>query len=204
MKIDSFRAMRIATALGLAGLLSGMTPSFAEDICSGYYLAADAGLNLADNLSARNFSISLDPGFRLDASAGYAFKLSNQFSLAPEFEAGFIYNSFSINSSSGYYMQVPLIANALLNWRFSSGWVAYAGGGVGYNYNYFSDSHIGGFSLGPAANGEFDFAWQAMAGIHYHFGGGEIGLGYKYLAVQPSDWQTVGNNTILISYTFYF
>ena len=98
---------------------------------------------------------------------------------------------------------MPLLANAVLNWQFSPNWVAYAGAGAGLDYSFLSVSSAGGIGLGATAS-ESDFAWQGMAGIRYKFGSSELGLGYKYLAVQPSGLQTVGNNAFMVSYTFHF
>lgn len=45
---------------------------------------------------------------------------------------------------------------------------------------------------------------REMAGIKYSFGASEVGLGYKYLAVQPNGLQTVGNNTFMLCYSVHF
>ena len=214
MKTCSCKVIRIALMLGSASVVLGATSLLAGDgssgLSSGLYLATDAGLNLADNLTTSSGSISLSPGLRWDFSTGYAFKLSDQLTLAPELEVGIIYNSLDNASAggqsasvSGSFTQVPLLANAVLNWQFSPNWVAYAGAGAGLDYSFLSVSSAGGIGLGATAS-ESDFAWQGMAGIRYKFGSSELGLGYKYLAVQPSGLQTVGNNAFMVSYTFHF
>lgn len=200
--------------LGSASLVLGATSLLAQDtssgLKSGLYLSTDAGLNLADNLTMSEGSISLSPGLRWDVSMGYAFKLSDRFSLDPEMEVGILYNSLDTASAggqgasvSGSLTQVPVLANAVLNWQFNPHWVAYAGGGAGYDYSSLNVSSVGGIGIG-ATGSESDFAWQGMAGIRYMFGSSELGLGYKYLAVKLSGLQTVGNNAIMVSYTFHF
>jgi opacity protein-like surface antigen len=194
-------------------LAHGSTPLAAGKTNSLFYVSTDAGLNLASRLKVPGVTyagvsysgpvIHLAPGFRYDLSAGYLFKLSDQLNLDSELETGFIYNNFS--DYSEHYIQVPLMANAVISWHFSPDWSVFAGGGVGCDYSLLSTSIINGYVIRPDnENTELDFAWQAMAEIRYQFGSSEIGLGYKYLAVQPFGWDTVGNNTIFFPYLFHF
>jgi opacity protein-like surface antigen len=209
---SGFAGAMAALVLVSPNMVSGSTPLPGGNGNAGFYMAADAGVNLASDLTASpsgHFSgraIPVDTGSRVDISSGYAFKLSDQFTLAPEVEAGFICNQipYVYGSGSVNYMQVPLMANAVLNWHFTRRWGAYVGGGAGADYCWTSSRNIGGVGLGQRSEGEFDFAWQGMAGIRYAFGSSEVGLGYKYLAVQPFGFQTQGNNTIFLSYTFHF
>jgi opacity protein-like surface antigen len=206
------KIFRIILILGFISLVLGGSLLRASDTNSGFYISTDAGLNLASRLKVPGGSypggsfsgpiIHLDPGFRCDLSAGYAFKLSDEFTLSPELQAGFIYNHFSDHSAN--YTQVPMMANAVLSWQFRPSWSVFAGGGVGCDYSSLSVSSISGYSFGPGVHAAYDFACQAMAGIQYRFGSSEVGLGYKYLAVQPFGWDTVGNNTIFLAYTFHF
>jgi opacity protein-like surface antigen len=210
MKTCSCKLTRFVLMISSAGLVLGARPLLAGDDNSGFYLSTDAGINLADNLTVSSGSISLSPGLRCDLSAGYAFRLSNQFTLAPEVETGVIYNSLDQASSGGVsapvdgsYTQVPLLANVVLNWQFSAHWVAHVGGGAGYDFNSLNVTSVAGINTDTVGS-ETDFAWQGMAGIGYTFGPGELGLSYKYLAVKPSGLQTVGNNSICLSYMFHF
>jgi opacity protein-like surface antigen len=205
MKTCSCKTTRIALLLGSAGLVLGATSLLAGDASDGgLYFGTDAGVNLADDLSVSGVgSVSLSPGVRGDLTTGYAIKLSDQLSIAPELEVGFIYNSFDKATAggvsapaSGDFFQMPLLANAVLDWHISSDFVAYAGGGAGFDYLVSS-------SYGNIGS-ETDFAWQGEAGLKYKLGSGELGLGYKYLACKPSGMGTVGNSAILLSYTFHF
>lgn len=217
MKTSSCNSTRIALLLGSASLALGATSLLAEDASSagmvvpppglrqGLYLATDAGVNLAGNLTVPSGSISLSPGVRWDMIMGYAIKLSDNVTLSPEVEFGIIYNGLNTASAghrsasaSGSFFQVPLMANAVVNWQFSPRWVLYGGGGAGLDYSSLDVTGVGW------SNGESDFAWQGMAGIKYAFANSEVGLGYKYLAVQPSGLRTIGNNMILLSYTMHF
>lgn len=222
MKTSSYNVTRIALLLGSASLALGANPLLAADdssaglvapppeLRSGLYMATEAGVNLADDLTVARDSIKLSPGVRWDLSMGYAVKLSDQVTLAPEVEVGIIYNALDSISAgrlgasiSGSYVQVPVMANAVLNWQFSPNWVLYAGAGAGYDYNNLDITGVNGNGV-EVTGGESDFAWQGMAGIKYAFGSSELGLGYKYLAVQPSGLDTVGNNAFLLSYTLHF
>lgn len=214
MKTSTHNIKRMLLALGTVSLALGTTSLLAADadyggmtgsstgLQSGSYIATDLGLNLASDLTVPFVgSISLSPGVRWDISTGYAFKLADQLTLAPEVELGIIYNPLDKatggGSVSGSYVQVPVMADGVLNWQFSPHWVVYAGGGAGVDYSSLDIS-------GAGTGRESDFAWQGLAGIRYGFGPGEIGLGYKYLAVKPSGMETIGNNTVLVTLMFHF
>jgi opacity protein-like surface antigen len=211
MKRQISKVSRITLMVGSAGLLLGGTSLHAQDVgLRGFYVSTDAGVNLVNNLTIDAGSVSLNPGLRWDASVGYAIKLTDQLSLAPELEVGILYNSLNSASAdgasasvSGNFTQVPVLANAILNYEFSPNWVVYGGGAAGYDYCSLNVSTVGANEV-DATGSESDFAWQGLAGIRYKFGSGEIGLGYKYLAVTPSGLHTVGSNAILASYTFLF
>lgn len=203
---------RFAPLIASACLLVGATSLYAGDASSGgFYMNTDVGLNLMDNLKSGPVSISMDPGVRWDISMGYAFKISDQLTLGPEFETGVLYNSMdkaSVGplsaSLSGDYVQVPLLANLVLNWNFSHDWVAYAGFGGGADVSLLDVSSVRNVAINQISS-ETDGAWQAEAGIRYKIGGSSaLGLGYKYLAFTPSGLTTVGNNSIMASYTINF
>jgi hypothetical protein len=201
--------MCAALALSCAGL--GMTADrvSAEDTLSGFYASTDAGLNLASDLNAPAVSISLRPGVRGDASLGRAWQVADHFSAGAELEAGILYNSLNKAKSQvqsvsvgGSLMDVPLLAHAVVHWQFHQHWGAYAGIGAGCAFSSLHiDSAGGNFGLNGT---KVDFAWQAMTGFRYRFGPNEIGVGYEYFSFHRSGVQTVGNNTILASYTFNF
>lgn len=142
---------------------------------------------------------------------GYAFKLPGNVTLGPDAEAGIIYNPLDqatpsggqSASVSGSYIQVPLLANGILKWEPIPHLVVYGGGGAGCDADSLDVTSVSGTGT-DIVGSEVDFAWQAQAGIRYHFNTCEIGVAYKYLAVKPSGLNTVRNNAILASFTAYF
>lgn len=197
MKISSCKFTRTALMLGSASLILGAPSLLAQDASSGLktglYLTPDAGVNL---LSASSSGApSFDPGLRLDLSTGYAIKLADQVTLAPELEVGYLYNTWSKQGASGHVSQVPVLGNIILNYQFTPNWTIYGGGGAGCDYADASGGNLN----------ETDFAWQGEAGIRYAFGSSEIGVGYKYLGFETSHGNTrIDNNAIMASYTFHF
>jgi opacity protein-like surface antigen len=205
MKTCFCKILRSALMLGLVG---GATSVLADN---GFYVGADGGLNLANDLTVSSGSLSLNPGVRGDGSAGYRFGLGGDFSLGLQAEVGIMYNTLdkanpqgsSSVSANGSYTQVPILGDALFKWNFHPHWFAYAGAGAGCDVQSLSINSAGGVTVNSSSS-ETDFAWQIMGGAGYQLGPSEISLGYKYLAVKPSGLQTVGNNMIFASYTFTF
>jgi hypothetical protein len=199
-------AVLAAICLGLTATASRVV---ADNMLSGFYVSTEAGLNLISDLNASAVSISLRPGVRGDASVGHAWKLAGEFSAAAELDAGILYNTLDKATSQGQSVaaggsltDVPLLAHAVLRWEFHPHWIAYAGAGAG---GTFSSLHVNAGGSNYGLNGtEANFAWQTMTGVRYRFGSSEIGLGYEYFSFRRTGLQTVGNNTILASYTFCF
>ncbi|MGH7941188.1 MAG: hypothetical protein ACREE6_01930 [Limisphaerales bacterium] len=209
MKSQRYSALWAALALGTASLGATADSLDAQDALSGFYVTTDAGLNLISHLDSSAVSLSLRPGVRGDVSMGRAVKLAGELSVAAELEAGFLYNPIDKATSHGQsisaggsLMDVPLLAHAVLRWQFHRHWIAYAGAGAGCA---LSSLRVDSTQANYGLNGtDVNFAWQAMTGIRYRFGDSEIGLGYEYFSFRRSGMQTVGNNTILASYTFCF
>lgn len=208
-----------ALVLGSASLIFGAITVQADDLTTastndkdkGFYVGGDVGVNFADKLVSDFLiqgSVSLNPGVRGDIFAGYAFPLSDHLTLAPELEVGAIYNSFgdgTVNgentSGGGDVVQVPVLANVILNWHFNSRLSAYGGVGLGMEYFDVSTSDNSTSSL---SGSEGDVAWQAEIGVKYRLGPGDLGLGYKYLGYSPLFYDTMANHTIEASYTIHF
>jgi OmpA-OmpF porin, OOP family len=208
-KSQPCNAICAALALSCGGLGLSAGSLSAQDTLSGFYVNTGAGLNLSSDLNAAAVSISLRPGVRGDASLGRAWGLAGNFSAGAEIQTGILYNTLDKARSQGQsvsvggsLMDVPLLAHAVLHWQFQPRWTAYAGAGVGCA---FSSLHINSTGGNYGLNGtDVDFAWQAMTGIRYRFGASEVGLGYEYFSFRRSGVEMVGNNTILVSYTFRF
>jgi len=181
-----------ATSLLAQNASSGALSAPAPGLRSGFYLGADAGVNLLQ-ISGTESSVTADSGLRLDLTTGYAFKLTDHVTLAPELEVGYIENTFkSADSSHTRELdQVPVLGNVLLNWELTPNWTLYGGGGAGVDsYSVSSSDTV--------------FAWQGEAGIRYAFGSSEIGVGYKYLGFETSDHVNIDNHSILASFTYHF
>jgi hypothetical protein len=211
--MKKYSSMVSRTALCLAA--TGLLLSAASVRAGGFYVGADAGVNLPDGrLSGDNVfvdgSTSLNAGARIDLFTGYAFRLCDRFSLGPELEAGYLYNSFDKGSNGGQNVsgggtvnQVPILANFVLNYRICPKWSVYAGAGAGLEYlNVTVDS---GSPLSDLATKQGGVIFDAKLGVQYRLGPGDLGVGYQYLGVDPGVfYQNFGTHTISVSYTLHF
>jgi len=215
--------MRTALTLGLVTIIFGATSLLADDkpssqmivppptLRSGAYFEVDAGLNVSDNIASQHGAMSLRSGVRCDVSLGYAIKIVNHLTIAPAAELGILYNELGAATSakggsaqvSGSFYQVPVMGNLIVNWEFFPHGVLYGGGGAGVAYNKLNVTGVKGIST-DVTNGEGDFAWQAMVGLRYTIRACELGIGYKYLAVEPSGLSNIGNNAIMASFAVHF
>jgi opacity protein-like surface antigen len=173
----------------------------------GFHISAGLGLSLSDDVVDPYVgSLSFHPGIRADFSIGYAFKVSDQVSIGPDLDVGVIYNEMDTfteygvgsGSLSGHLVQIPILANVVLNWQMSPRWFGYVGVGLGMDHYSVQDSdNVEVFS-------ESRFAWQAQTGLRFRIGSGLLDFGYKYLSITPTGAQRLGNNSLLASYTWQF
>jgi opacity protein-like surface antigen len=162
----------------------------------GPYLNFGAGMNF---MSAE---INADVGFRLSAAAGYNF---NKW-IGLEFETGFLYNSFSPESSwfgrgedddGGSLGQVPFVLNFVVRYENESKFVPYVGFGLG---------GVLMFAEGEDDTG-FDFTYQPMFGLRYEINENmSVGLGYKYLGYASTVlWGfQLGNHAVMAEFGWKF
>jgi hypothetical protein len=214
MKIHSSATTRTALTLASASLLLGAASARAGD--NGFYIGADAGVAVPDGDISGNFfgssdgSASLNPGARVDFLAGYAFGLSDKWSLGPEVEVGYVYNSFdtaSYNGKSasggGDVYQVPALVNGILTYHITPQLSAYVGAGAGIEYldiTVPSSSPASGL-----ATKQGGVAFDAKIGVQYQLGPGDLGLSYQYLGVDPGIfYSNFGSHCIMASYTLHF
>lgn len=207
MKIRKHHKYPGAMAAAALLVVTAVT-AHAGDSASGWYMGTDLGANIMSKLTVPGTgSVTADTGLRWDGDFGYAIKVSDHLSIAPELEIGLLYNG--LNKATPYggpshaidaeYYQVPVLANLVLNWHFNPHWVAYAGAGGGADVSSLSSTGT------PFVASETDAAWQVLGGIRYKFGGAcDAGVGYKYLAVQPTGLKTIGNSAITASFTYHF
>ena len=214
MKTPSSVVTRTALAITSAGLVLGAAAVYAGD--DGFYLGADAGVTIPDgDLTANTFgngTTSLNPGARVDLFTGYAFRLCDRFSLGPELEAGYLYNSFDKGSANGQNVsgggdvhQVPVLANVVFNWHITPKWSAYAGMGAGLEYLNVTVANGNSSPLSDLATKQGGVIFDVKVGIQYQLGPGDLGLGYQYLGVDPGIfYNNFGNHIISLSYTVHF
>lgn len=213
MKKITLSTIRSAFWLGPACALLASAPLLhAEGNNAGFYIGTDAGVNIMEDVTLPGVaaSVSTDPGLRWSLEAGYGFRLSDKLTLGAEVETGILYNSLSKASVSGFsvplggdYYQVPVLANLVLTFRAGK-WVPYVGFGGGFAYSSVSINSVGSIPVSGFGD-ETDPAFQAMAGLRYQISDHtDIGLGYKYLAVFPSNINSVGNHAISASFTCRF
>ncbi|HEX3624103.1 MAG TPA: outer membrane beta-barrel protein [Verrucomicrobiae bacterium] len=173
---------------------------------TGFYLGADAGVNIASELIDYDlFNVAQDTtkfnaGPRIDLYTGYAFRLCDHLSLAPELETGILYNSFK--GSDGNLKQVPVLVNLVLDTPITDKLNAYAG--IGLGIAYFDVSVPGDSPKADMATQAGALAWHVKAGIQYKLGRGDLGLSYQYLETGTFSYNNVHNNSILASYTIHF
>jgi len=192
MKLNELKITRLAAVGGLSMLVVCATIARADGGAGeGFYLGTDAGLNILEG----NKNVRTEPGVRWDLEGGYGFKLSPQLTLAPELEAGWIYNNLR---HTGEINQIPLLCNFVLNAHLGK-WVPYFGLGGGGDIINASSGKGGGYS-------NMDLALQAQAGVRYmvtdHF---DVGVGYKYLVdFLEHRGETASDNSFLLSASYHF
>jgi opacity protein-like surface antigen len=206
--------------IGSASLVFGAAMVHADDLMTaqsdykdhGFYLGGDVGVNIASDLvdswDTGEFT-TLNTGVRADLTVGYAFKLSDHFLLAPEFEVGVAYNSFGTGqadgqptSGGGDVVQVPLLINGVLTYKINDRWSVYGGVGLGMSYTDVSVSDNSPLSTVAGDGGGITL--DAKLGVQYKLGPGELGLGYEYMENAAIYLETINNHTVEASYTIHF
>lgn len=164
-----------------------------------FYLDADLGVALADDVSLRQFvvptpgvKLELDPGVRLSVAGGYNF---NDF-VGLQLESGIIHNEVkgttrggSIDASIGH---VPMLVDVVFRYdKPESKWVPYAGAGAGGDASVIQLDHVRAPN-GTLVDGEGStvvFAWQLFAGVRYKLNDMmSIGAGYKFYSADGASW----------------
>jgi opacity protein-like surface antigen len=165
----------------------------------GFYLNADAGAALADNVDLNRFivptpggKIKLDPGVRLSAAGGYNF---NNY-LGAEIETGFIVNEIKSmtggSSIDAALVHTPLLANVVVRYdKPECKWVPYLGAGAGGDISViaFDNVRAPNGSVVDGSGSTVVFAWQIFAGLRYKLTE-RISLGgsYKFFSANGATW----------------
>jgi opacity protein-like surface antigen len=219
MKSLQLKSSTSAVLGGIAVLAACAPTMLAGDITQGFYMSSDAGVNLMTGIRSEGGEVRLNPGVRWGLEGGYGFKLADQLTLGLEAESGIIWNSLSSvrfdgmeNELGGNAYQVPILANAILNWHYGK-WTPYIGVGGGIDDVSANERSFANFVSGPAAGSDWGPAFQAEAGVRYALSANcELGAGYKYLAAFSQklgdEFQDrisqVNNHTIYLSLTYHF
>ena len=178
------------SALACAILASGLAlPAAAAEKESGLYFHVGVGPNFAESVDLKISGVSLsgdlDAGVRVSAGVGYNF---NKY-LGVEFDTGFISNTFE--DLHGTLSHIPYMANGVFRYPIGNRLEPYIGGGIGGSSNFL---FIHDFGLDDS-DVDFNFAWQAMAGLRYKFADNmSIGAGYKYFGTSGGDYHIDGAN----------
>jgi opacity protein-like surface antigen len=214
MQVSSIKGIDLpASATVTGGSLTTAQQGFLSNVLSqvnlgsnaftAYLNQAAAGMGVSNGVySLGRPKIKLDPGVRFDLAGGYMFNES----LSLELETGLVYNSikeidFSASAPFGAYTyawnvngdlyQVPILANLVYTFNTKSQWKPFLGAGVG-GVESIMDLHSKSYS-------DFQFAYQAMAGIAYEVNKNlNIGISYKFLGTLDhnfSDFKTDGTMT---------
>ena len=182
------------TALALAASARAQPKS--DDPLLGFYVNANAGANIMQNITASpggiTGTLSTRPGVRATASVGYTVPLACKTSIGLEFETGAIVNSLdkrtitsggftTTDDLNGYYYQLPFLVNGVLVCHAVPRFTFYAGIGGGGVYSRLHVHAVDNVAGGDRNSSETDGAVQAMGGVRYLLlPNQEIGIGYKY------------------------
>ena len=188
----------LASALGVLGLCCTSKTSGQE---IGWYVKADAGGNITQNTDLKEFFGPVEPGTRVKFDPGYRFGLGGGYQLtewfAAEAEVGFMGNRItSITGASEvhdtWFMNVPFLVNAKLQWPNRSLITPYIGGGVGFSEAILD---VGNITINDTTlhgdNADTVFAYQAFAGLRYRFNDRMgLSLEYRYFAADGAEWRS--------------
>jgi opacity protein-like surface antigen len=191
------------TALSMAcvaGVCLGVTflPGTAQG--QGFYLNADMGVALGDDVKLRQFivplsgvDLELDPGVRVSVAGGYNF---NDY-VGVQLETGLIHHEVdgvngagNIDASVGH---VPLLADVIFRYdKPDCRFVPYLGAGAGGDVSVIELDHVfaPNGSRVDGSGSDLVFAWQVFAGARYRLNDAmSIGAGYKFFSADGASWE---------------
>jgi opacity protein-like surface antigen len=178
---------------GLAVALSASN-SAAEEI-RGWY---EAGGTVMHSAKLKSFQTEFLSGEKVEFDPGFRFGIGIGTDITPylalEVESGFHYNAISsisgADSSEGQVYQIPVLGNVVLQWPNRTRFVPVVGMGAGAISAVLDADNL---SLGPStfsgSEQTWTFAYQAYAGVQYHFADNmAIGLFYHYMVSEGPSW----------------
>lgn len=160
------------------------------------YIRGDLGIALTKDADASFFPgvgsvrMDLDPGIRFNVGGGARF--GDYFAL--EAETGWILNEIDsitgFDDVDGWVSQVPILVNAVFQFRNQTGLTPFIGGGaggaaVGINL----DDAVSSTVRVDGSAADFVFAWQAFGGLKYEINEHlSVGVVYKYFWTDDAEW----------------
>ena len=172
----------------LAGL-SLLVAGTARGQETGFYVRADAGPALTDDVKVRDFlgtpnagKLKFDTGVRFDIAGGYSMTKW----LDAEFETGVIRNYIKDQHNSSL-SSVPMMVNLTFKAPVTDRIVPFIGGGAGGVISVLDADDLGGVVEGTDSTAVF--GWQGFGGVRVfindHF---SVNLAYRYLESQSPSW----------------
>lgn len=187
MKITNVRCL-------IGGVVSTLVvlawdPCVGQTEPKGGYLTFDGGLALQRDVTIKDsggVNASFNPGFRLDATVGFATREPNSWGF--EFDLGLIYNAMkpitAFNSEGLDDYQIPLLLNVEYTLPLRGPISAYVGVGLGVVYGIYAGD---GTSI-IGVSGDFVFGYQGTAGLKYSISDQwDLGIAYKILGTSDHD-----------------
>jgi outer membrane protein OmpA-like peptidoglycan-associated protein len=173
--------MRILIGIAAAGLIAGLTTA-AQAQTDGWYMGADAGVNVVPDLNVKTtkgtFKSSFDTGYGVLVQAGYGFG-----PVRVEGELGWRSNDLSKanNLSGGGSLDLfSAMANAYYDIATGTPFTPFIGVGIGGADVSASKLRAAGVTL--SNDDDFQFAYQGIAGVSYAVSPDlSIKLDYHYL-----------------------
>ncbi len=158
-----------------------------------WYVSFGAGAAWFDDADfSAGASPSADTGYMLSGAFGrYIDDIK-----VVRLEAEALYDSAEINnvsglSSSGTLSNAAVMFNIYYDFRTSSNWTPYFGGGIGYARVDFDSLSTGGVTL--LDDSADAFAWQVKAGVAYEFSPAwAINIGYRYYGTDTLGFTAAG------------
>lgn len=158
------KVRRIAVVRGLTVFLMLATASLAH--ARGAYMGLQAGSNMMEDITVSTVNSSYKTGFSLVGAGGYDFG-----SFRVEGELGYRQNDLdravgiTSNSGSGDVSVVSVMLNAYYDFRNSSQFTPYLGGGLGTAHVSFNDVNAPGVLR--VDGDDICVAFQIGAGVEY-------------------------------------
>jgi OOP family OmpA-OmpF porin len=167
---------------------------------SGFYFKTDAGGNITQSANLTEFFGPVAPGTKVKFDAGFTAGITGGYQVtdwfAAEAEIGFMQNRISSITGAdvvqnAWYVNVPFLINAKLQYPNSSPLTPYIGAGVGFSEALIDVDQV--FLNGTSLHGSIGdtvFAWQALAGLRYRLNE-RMGLSveYRYFVADGPSWR---------------